>query len=197
MKAIAGEVGIDPALVERAATSVGRGSESVADKLLGGPTKYGFEHTVEGALPEGGYSRIVDAIRRATDHHGEVGSELGSLSWRTVGEVSQVHVVVRPEGERTRIQVTADRGPASAMTLIFCVAGGLVGGGILGAIIEPSTVVGGAAILAGMGTGGLTLARTLWSRGSKRFNERFGALLEHVRGAVEAEAAGEGSASED
>jgi hypothetical protein len=185
MKAIAKEVGIEPRAVEAAVRLMERPSEAPVYALLGGPTRYRLEASVSGSLPEEQLPHILDAIRRAADHHGEADSELGSLAWKTVGEVSQIHVVVRPEADRASVQLSADRSGAFIMTWFFSVAGGMVGAGIVGAIIEPTTLLGGLSLFAGMAALGLGTARTLWARGTRRFRARFSGFFDSVRQAVE------------
>jgi hypothetical protein len=192
MKAIARDVGIDPALVERAATSLGAAGSSKTRAILGGPTRLVLEHATSGTLDPERYAHVVDAVRRVTGQHGETREELGGLVWKNRGDLNQVHVVVRPDGDQTRIQLTADRDASALLTWFSGVAGGLIGGGLLGAILEPTTFLGGAAILGGMGTAGVAVARTLWARSSKRFSAKFSALFGTVREEVEgAIAAGE------
>lgn len=192
MKAIAQDVGIDPSLVERAVVSLGAAGSSRTQAILGGPTRLVLEHATSGTLDPERYANVVDAVRRVTGQHGETLEELGGLVWKNRGDLNQVHVVVRPEGDRTRIQLTADRDASALLTWFGGVAGGLIGGGVLGGILDPATLLGGAAILGGMGTAGVAVARTLWTRSSKRFSARFSALFATVRGEVEgAIAAGE------
>lgn len=185
MKAIAREVGIEPRAVEAAVRMMERPPESPVHALLGGPTRYRLEASVSGWLPEERLPHVLDAIRRAADHHGEADSELGSLAWKTVGEVSQLHVVVRPEGDRASVQLSADRSGAFILTWFLSVAGGMVGAGIIGAITEPTTLLGGVSLFAGMTAAGLGTARTLWARGTRRFRTRFSGLFHAVRQAVE------------
>jgi hypothetical protein len=186
MKAIAQEVGIEPRAVEWAVRSMARPSERRIHALLGGATRYRLEDSVPGSLPEESFPGIVDAIRRVAEHHGEADSELGSLAWKTTGEVTQIHVVVRPESDHASVQVSADRSGAFIMTWFFSLAGGMLGAGIIGAVTEPTTVLGGVSVFLGMTVAGLGTARTLWTRGTRRFKARFRALFNAVRREVEA-----------
>jgi len=185
VKAIASEVGIEARAVEAAVMAMARPPESPVHALLGGPTRYRLEASVQGSLPEDRLPHVLDAIRRVADQHGEADSELGSLAWKTVAELSQLHVVVRPEGDRASVQISADRSGAFILTWFFSVAGGMVGAGIVGAITEPTTLLGGISLFLGMTAAGLGTARTLWARGTRRFRARFQALFDAVRHSVE------------
>lgn len=196
MKAIAREVGIEPHAVDWAVRSMDRPSEGRIHAVLGGPTRYRLEGSVPGFLPEESFPKVLDAIRRAADHHGEADAELGSLTWKTSGEVSQIHVVVRPDGDHASVQISADRSAAFIMTWFFSLAGGLMGAGIVGAITEPTTVLGGVSVFLGMGSAALGVARTLWARGTRRFRARFRALFGAVRQEVEASTGERASAGE-
>lgn len=184
MKGIAAEAGLDPNAVERAALLLAQRATSRADRLLGGPTRFRREQTIAGALPVERYPHVLDAIRQATDHHGEVSPEVGSLAWKSVGELSQVYVTVTPGEDSTELRVTANRDPAFILTWFFSVGGAMVLGGISGAIFEPSTVAGGVGLFASLATGGLALARTLWGRGTRRFEHRLDAVMEALRKSV-------------
>jgi hypothetical protein len=104
--------------------------------------------------------------------------------------------VVRPEGDVASIQLSADRSGAFILTWFFTVAGAMVGAGIIGAVTEPATVLGGVSVFLGMTAAGLGTARTLWARGTRRFKARFRSIFDSVRHEVaasteEPESAGE------
>ena len=62
----------------------------------------------------------------------------------------------------------------------------VVGAGIIGAVTEPTTVLGGTSLFLGMGAAALGTARTLWARGTHRFRARFRALFDAVCREVDA-----------
>lgn len=192
MRAIARDVGVDPSLVDRATTLLDRPRTSKAHRFLGGPTTYRLEHAVPGLVPEGAYPRIVDAIRRTTEHHGDAKSELGSMVWQTVGQFSQIHVTVAPRDDHTELRVSADRAGAFVLTWFLSLAGAMIAAGIVGAVIEPSTAAGGATLFLGMASAGLATARVLWTRGTTRFQRYLDTLMEAVRREVESSASNDG-----
>lgn len=185
IQAIAKEVGLDPTLIERAASLVPAGEEGRMARLFGGPDKYQLEYTAAGTISQEGLGRVVDAIRRATGHHGKIEEALGSLEWQTVAEVSQINVTVSPRGELTSVRVTANRAGAGVLTFVFPVVAGLIGIGITGAIIEPSSVAGVIGVIVAPVSAGLLTARTLWSASTKHFRVKFRNLMDAVSRAVD------------
>lgn len=179
--AVAREVGIDPALVERAALELGQPSTRGLARVLGGEARSRIEATVPGTLAEGDYQRVADAVRRATGLHGEARQELGSLEWSHRSDVSHLFVTVTPGEDTTAVVVSADRSSAQAMTWLFSGLVSLIAAGITGAVLEPSTVAGGAGIVAGMLGVGAVTARTIWSSATRRFEARMEAVLAAVR----------------
>jgi len=167
MKAVAREVGLDPALVDRAVSLLPDQELSLAQRLMGGATRYRLEHSASRVLSKEDLTRVLDIIRRETQHHGKVTSELDGVTWQKVGEASEFHVSLFPRDGGTEVRVSVNRETASLLTWFFSVAGGMMAAGITGGIVAPETVAVGLAI-AGTGlAGGLTLARTLWTRSSK------------------------------
>jgi len=177
MRAVARDVGIDPALVDRAVSMLPDQQPSRVARITGGPTRYRLEHS--GALVEkDDLSRILDTIRRETGHHGKVTNELDGITWETVGEVSQFHVTLAPRDGGTEVRLTVNRDGAFILTWLFSVVGALIGAGITGAITEPATVLGGVAVVGTALGGGLTLARTLWARSTKAVRAKTHRLME-------------------
>ena len=177
IQAIAREVGLDPALVERAVAVTPAAPESAAARFFGGPQKYQLEYRAAGQLSNDGLSRVLDAIRQATGHHGTVEETLGALEWHTVGEVSHIVVTVSPREGETSVRVIADRGPASAVLFIVPLVIGAMGIGISGAIFEPTSLAGIAGVVAGPLTAAFITARTMWSITTKGFQKKLRNLM--------------------
>ncbi len=57
------------------------GQQRAANRWLGGPTKLEAERRIDGALHEEHFIRIVDYLRRAYGHAGQVTTMRGSLAW--------------------------------------------------------------------------------------------------------------------
>jgi hypothetical protein len=185
IQAVAHEVGLDPVVVEQAAALLRTGDTSTLARVFGGPTTYELLHASEGEVPREEYGKVVEAIRRATSHQGDVTELLGSLEWKTVGEPSQIHVTVSPREGHTAVRVFADRGPAGLLTYLLPGIAGLLAIGIGGAILEPNTVVGvGLLIGASLGSA-LVTGRTIWKATTARFRSRLGNLMGNLSQVVD------------
>lgn len=177
IQAIASEIGLDPALVERAASLVPRTQAGKMVRLFGGPGLYHMEYSVEGEISKNDFGTMIDAVRRVTGHQGQVTEVLGSIEWKTVGEVSQLLVSVSPRDGRTIVKIMANREPAAILTFLFPGLAGLIGIGIAGAIIEPSTVPGVLSIIVAAVGGAFLTSRTIWKATTARFRARLHELM--------------------
>lgn len=177
IQAIAAEIGLEPGLVEQAASLVPRTGAGKMARLFGGPSVYQMEYSVAGEFPKDDFGKVVDAIRRITGHQGQVTEVLGSLEWQTVGEVSQILVTVSPRDGLTSVKILANRGPAAVLTFVFPGLAGLIGIGIAGAIIEPSTVPGVLSIIVAALGGAFLTSRTIWKATTARFRTRLRELM--------------------
>ncbi len=146
---IAGDVGISPERVERAANKlevrapVAPPAQSGPGKFwLGSSTVIEFESVVPGEVTEAVYDDIVDEIQAMFATEGQVGTLGRSLTWRTekpvLGKRRALQVRVTSRGGQTRIQVQERLGE-----LATSIHGGIMGGGALG----------GVAIILGVGLG--------------------------------------------
>jgi hypothetical protein len=178
IQAIAREIGLDAALIERAAAEVPATAESARARFFGGPQNYRLEYTARGELSREGLSRVVDTIRRSTGHQGKLEEALGSLEWQTVGELSQIHVTVNPHGGETSVQIVADRGAAGAVLFMVPIVVGAVGIGVTGAILEPTSVAGIAAVVAGPLAAAFLTARTIWATTTRGFRKKLRNLMD-------------------
>ncbi len=185
IRAVAAEMGLDPASVERAAALLPAAGAGMAVRLFGGPSLYQMEYTATGEMPRDELPRVVDAIRRVTGHQGRVSEVLGSLEWETLAEVSQIHVTVSPRDGRTAVRILANRGGAGV--LLYFVSGvvGLISFGIIGAITEPTTVVGIGSLVGGCLGGAFVTARTIFKSTTKRFRSKLRDLMDATSRAVD------------
>jgi hypothetical protein len=180
ISAIAREVGLDPHLVARAAGELDAGRPTGLTRILGGRASHRLETSVEGTLPADSYPRIVAAIRAAADRHGEARETLGSLEWHASDGTTRLFVTVTPDPEQTRVVVTADRSGAQAVTWLVPTMASLLAVGITGSIVEPSTVLGGLGLGAGILSAGLLTARTLWASATRRLQARMEGMVERI-----------------
>lgn len=186
IKAIATEVGIDPANVERAARLVAadRG-QSVLERVIGGPLQHRRDFLVSRLLSEAEASRLLTAIRVAAEQHGEGEANESGVSWSSKGEPSRVFVSAFPERGGTRVQIGVDRTGGLLLTGFVNLTGGVVIASIVGAVIEPNSLATGAAILGAGIAGGLTLGRAVWATTTKRVRVRVDRLVEVISGSLE------------
>jgi len=185
IQAVAREVGLDPVVVERAAALVQQHSIGTLGRLFGGPTIYELLHSADGEVPREDYGKLVEAIRRVLGHQGQVAELLGSLEWQTVGDPSQIHVTISPRDGRTAVRVFADRGSAGLLTYLLPGIAGLLGIGIGGAILEPTTLVGVGSLI-GVSLGGAWLTgRTIWKATTAKFRIRIDNLMRGLSQAVD------------
>jgi hypothetical protein len=185
---IAREVGIAPDMVARAAALLGTDAPSMAAKIFGGPANFRAEHEASGEIPRERYGDVVEVIRRVLDRPGRTSEVLGSLEWKSVGETTQVTVVVRPTAGRTRVQVLADRGGSAVLAYLAPGFGAILGGLITGATFEPG-LAGGLLIMGTAVGAGFLAARTIWAAATRRFRRKFASLTDAVTAEVERQAA--------
>jgi hypothetical protein len=103
----AAELGLDPALVARAAAEVvadpdpGRGSW-----LLGGPWSVDSDYIVEGMVTEDDWPLLLEEMRAATGRVGHPKTVGKAFEWLSL-QPDGLHVSLTPHGANTRVRVTA------------------------------------------------------------------------------------------
>ncbi|MGD8321619.1 MAG: hypothetical protein PVJ02_14240 [Gemmatimonadota bacterium] len=187
MQSIAQEAGIDPGHVERAALTLSRKPVGRFARFMGGPTRVRFDTTVDSALSEDAYPDVLEAIRAAAEAQGEIQNEFGGLAWRSRGDATLLSVTVRPDpdDETTRLVVASDWSGAAMLGTVGPIMAGVIGGGILGAIVEPSTVLGGVGLMAGTVSAGVLTARALWKAAARRFRRKAEDVVRRLTAEVE------------
>ena len=143
LKAIGGEVGIDPARLEDAARAVTQKGGNRPSQILGGPTVLNFERRVEGEFDPADTPEILALIRRTMGSQGEVDEIHGSLEWRAKGDSGERYVTLSSKDGATTISSSANLTNAAVLTYL---PAGLLG--VLAAVI--GTI---AALDAGSGVG--------------------------------------------
>jgi len=176
---IADEIGVDREFVERAALALDRRS-ATKSPFWGDPSVYECQLSSQRQYSSDELLRLIDVVRGSTQHQGSVQDVLGSLEWRTVGQVNEIAVTATSQEQGTSIRVIGDRGAAATLTWGFSVAGGFVAAGITGAFLSPDSLLVGIGILATGGAAGLGLGRALWAMSTRRFQQRFMNLREDL-----------------
>jgi hypothetical protein len=180
ISSIAREVGLDPALVSRAAAELDTARPGHLAWALGGSAHHRLEASVGRPLPPDAYPQAIAAIRAATGQLGEARDALGSLEWKASDGTTQLWVTLIPGPDATCVVVGADRSSGQAVTWLLSTLGSLIAVGITGAIVEPSTVAGGLGLAAGILGAGLLTARTVWSAATRRFQAHMAGILERI-----------------
>lgn len=178
IRAIAREVGLDPELVTRAASALPTRRRGRLTAILGGPDSYQLNTSYAGEISREDFGKVVEVIRAVTEHQGEVEEVLDGLEWSTVGQLSQIHVTVRPRDGRTSVGIIVDRSPAALLTYFMSGLAWLVATGATGAAIDPGTLGGGLAIVAAGASGWFLTARTIWKATTNTFRSRLSDLAD-------------------
>ncbi len=181
MQQIAQEAGIDPAAVRRAAASLPAQSRSTLTAIFGGPMKYRLERTLPGKASGEDLSRILQSIRRTTEHQGRTEHILDSVEWRTAdGDEgsSRVFVNVTAREEGTTIEVMGDRQAAGVLTYALSGFAAVMGSVLLVGTLEPSLALGIA--IGGVVGGAFMVTRTIWSRSGAAFRRKLGAIMDEA-----------------
>lgn len=191
---IASEVGIDPTCVTEAAALVSVQERDRWARLLGGPTRFSYERTVSGELPDAAWAVLVDEIRQKMRKPGQVGHLPGALEWVDEGENGDsVRVGVTSGAGKIRVELRARRGNEASMFFILPPTAGailaILVGGMVGLDPGPElwTVMSGAA------SGGLALGWAGWRRFSARWERSLSTLVTRLARVAEEES---GSAQE-
>ncbi len=126
LKAIAGEVGIDPARVEDAARLVLLG-DSRPNPLLGAPTVLNVERKVDAEFDPADTPEALALIRRTMGQQGEANEIHGSLEWAVKSDIGERFVTLTSKEGVTSITGSANLANAAILTFLPA--------GIIGAII--------------------------------------------------------------
>ncbi len=185
MKAAAAEVGIDPALVERAARLLpASSSASPFERLMGGPVHHDGEIHVPATLDEAGAARLLSAVQLSAGQPGTGHSSAIGMVWHASDEGEPFSVTAQPEEGGTSVVVRLDR--RDTMASIQAVAGiGLVGAATAGFVVasQVGLELGAAAAVSGVG-GILALGRLYWASSTRRARERIAGMMDAVGRAV-------------
>lgn len=184
MKTVAAQVGIDPALVARAARMLAaKRSASPLDRLLGGPLRHDETAHFASVLDQRTAARLLSAvrIRAAVAGKTDVGhSNAMGMTWHDGGDTESLGVTAHSADGGTDVSLVFDRrvtfGLGAVMTSVVMFMALLFAGSAL--YPESSTLgVAGAAVAVG---GPLAIARAYWASSTKRVRERMGAVMDAI-----------------
>ncbi len=118
LKAIGGEVGIDPDRLEDAAQAVALGGGKRPMRILGAPTVLNFERKVEGEFDPRDTTEVISRIRRVMGRQGEVNEVYGALEWSDKGESGERSVTISSRDGTTTIRSSANLTQAAVVTFL-------------------------------------------------------------------------------
>jgi hypothetical protein len=184
MKAAAAQVGVDPALVERAARLVAASAAappSSMERLIGGRARLSGEAHLPIVLDEAGLARLMSAIRITVGQPGEGHSSDLGLTWRSSDDGGAVlSLTAQPGRESTSVTAELDRRGTLAVVASAAGVGSVLAvlfGGSLASELAPG--LGPAGALLGLGTT-LAVARSYWASSSRAAQERLGRVMDSV-----------------
>jgi hypothetical protein len=199
MKAVAAQVGIDPALVERAARLVAAGATaSPVERLIGGPWRHEQRARFPVELDESRSAQLLSAVRISAGHPGDGHSSSGGMTWHKGGEFEAFSVTARTEEDGTSVSVVLDRrgtlglvAPLSAVGVFIALVAGM-------GLYDVAPALGAGAGIAGIG-GVLAVARGYWASSTRKVRERIDVVMDalsHTLTQPVTRASGSGTAGE-
>ena len=179
IREIAGEVGIDPERVSRAAALLPSTEDSAPTRLIGGSPRQRLQHTVSGVVSAEDLGGVIEVVRRALYIQGVTHEVMGGLEWTGSTGTASFGASITPREDETTLQVWTDR--TESMAGIY----GGVGMGVLGVVaVTMGKLVFGetdagivAALLSGLPPA-FFAARELWKRSTKKSRVRLLRLLD-------------------
>jgi hypothetical protein len=184
MQAIAAQVGLDPALVERAAhRRIATVTTSPFERVMGGPLRHEYSTRFPVMLTEEAATRLLSGVRisagvagtQDVGHAGPMG-----MTWHDGGELEALRITARPDGDSTVLTLSLDRRGTLGVVAITTGIAGLFAVLFAGSALYPeSHALGYAGFVLGVG-GVLAGARRFWSSSTKKAQHRFGAVMDSI-----------------
>lgn len=182
MKAAAAQVGLDPALIERAARMlVATPTPSLLERLVGGPVRHHHDVHVPSTLDAEGAARLLSAVRVRAGLAGrrDVGhaSAMG-MAWHDGGDTDALRVTARPEDDGTAVSLAVDR--RGTLAVVVMVSGIVMFLTVLFSVFAlypeaPALGVGG--LFVGVGSV-LAAARGYWASSTRRVRARLSVVAD-------------------
>ena len=182
MQEIARQVGLDPADIAKAASTL-RAPET-SNPILGAPVRFQASRTLPVKLTDERMTDIAVRIREATGLNGEWRDAPGGTEWRARTATGRFVVNFTARGDGTRIDVSVGREDEAVLTAIAsAVGGGIVGiaasffiANAVGAVGSGEVLVSAATAIAGAVAG----MRLVWPRFARRWTKKTDALLQAI-----------------
>ncbi len=192
---IAEEAGLDPELILQAAASLESSALSRKSLILGAPTEFRFQRTIDAEIDESDLGELISTIRQIMGHEGEVSSVLGVAEWKhyTQSEFERAlsrssprdHVEISPRPGETKIRVTSRY--ATQAGFVFgagAAAAGLVS--VLAVLWSGQALPLEVGLIAGAWSAAYFGARSYWRRASSLIERRARNLMDQLESQVRA-----------
>lgn len=177
---IAGEVGLEARFIDQAAASLALARADTRRGLLGGPITTQMDETFQRPLTDGERMELVDVVRGALNHHGEVSEVMGAVEWKSVGRVDRMTVTITSSDETSSVRIFHDASGLAALTWVGSITSGLILGVAAVGALDPSSLLMTAFILGAGGAMGIGAARTIWSRATKAIRRKSERLRDEI-----------------
>ena len=178
IKVAAGEAGLDPSLVERAALRIAqRGPESFLERAVGGPRRHRETVHLATTMSEKTSTHLLSAIRAAAEVPGEGRADASGFSWHAWYRGNRLSVTAHEDSQGTRVQVLLDR---SAPMVGHLLASVYVIGIAIALLVESIDSYPEVLLLAAIPIGVLAAARASWKSSTRSLRERIAVLLDAV-----------------
>ena len=178
IKAIGTEVGIDPALIERAARLIPRHRpKSVAERLVGGPLRHSVDAQFPDTLTQESATHLLSAVRAETGKQGQGQADAAGMSWHSEPGMNRLSVTAHSDRDGTTVRIGVDRAPGVMLFVALALMAILAWSAIAMEDIESLGDLLEWLILA---VGSLAIARALWASSTRAIQGRTTALLDAV-----------------
>lgn len=187
MEEIARQVGLNPAAIAKAASTI-RAPES-SHPVLGAPVRFRASRTLPGKLTEDDIASVALHVREETGVHGELRNVPGGVEWRARTAMGLFVVDFTTRGDGTRVDLTVARGDEAVLTAMGAGAAGATVGAIaayfianaLGAVGFGEVVVSAVTALGGAAA----VVRMWWPRVARRWAKKTDALMQSIAESAE------------
>ena len=192
---IAEEAGLDPELILQAAASLESSAPSRKSLILGAPTEFRFQRTIDAEIDESDLGELISTIRQIMGHEGEVSSVLGLAEWKhyTQSEFELTlrrssprdHVEISPRPGETRIRVTSRY--ATQAGLVFGAGAAAAGlASVLAVLWSGQAFPLEVGLIAGAWSAAYFGVRSYWRRASGQIERRARNLMDQLESQVRA-----------
>jgi hypothetical protein len=184
MQDAATQVGLDPALIERAARMLtATRPASPMERLLGGPAHHQHEARYSVRLSERQAAQLLSAIRisgglagsRDSGHSSAMG-----MTWRDGGDLEALRVTARPTEDGTVVTLVHERHGTLSVVLAFSGMAALLAGLFaIFALYPDAPTLGIGGLIGGIG-GVLAGARAFWASSTRKVRERIDVVMDAI-----------------